>query len=236
MKMFQFPPEPDYASTLRSTEAALAANRQLLRSARAKRRRIEKNIQSLGIPDSILLASATIRVLAPAETHIARWPCLRHLREQGVPDDPVRLCLLDQIIDEFTASHTDEVSLADHGDISREVRRQRAADIIAQYKLMEYVREVNLRQGIAPTSSQLIVRLQQTWPFERVPGVTNTGERIAIGSASGGRRFLADWRRRFGVTYGRLPPGSDLTAETIEKQAGSQKRGTQKWNPLGRPT
>jgi hypothetical protein len=91
-----------------------------------------------------------------------------------------------------------------------------------------------LKQGIAPSSSQLIVRLQQSWPFHDLLGITNTGERIAFGSASGGRRFLANWRRRFGVTYGRLPPGSDLTAETIENQAGSQKRGTQKWNlPAG---
>ena len=39
-----------------------------------------------------------------------------------------------------------------------------------------------------------------------------------------------------GVTYGRAPPGSNLTAEAIEKQPGSEKRGTQKRVPAGRPT
>jgi hypothetical protein len=232
--MFSLPLEPEHSSTLRSARAALARNRQLLRAAQGKRKRLEKKIKQLGIPNSILMASATIRALAPAEKHIARWPCLTHLREQAKPDDPVRLCLLDQIIDEFIASHPDEVIFEENGDIGRKARRQRAADTIAQYKLMEYVRDINLKQGIAPSSSQLIVRLQQSWPFHDLLGITNTGERIAFGSASGGRRFLANWRRRFGVTYGRLPPGSDLTAETIENQAGSQKRGTQKWNlPAG---
>jgi len=150
--------------------------------------------------------------------------------------DQVRLCLLDQVIEEFMLSHMDTMPPNALDDPASRSRRQRAADAIAQYKLMEYVREVNMKQGIAPTSEQLLVRLTQAWPFDEATGIENTGKRVSAMTAGAQRRWMAAWRERFGVTYGRLPPGSDLTEEVIEKQATEQKRGTQKREPGGHAT
>ena len=232
--MLRFGAEKESSATLRSAHEALAMNRREIKAAQARRRRLEKNISNLGIPEATLHLSATIRALAPNDGHIARWPCLRCLEPSGVANKQVGLCLLDQVIEEFMEAHIDLMPPNALDDPASRSRRQRAADLIAQYKLMEYVREENMKQGIAPSSEQLLVRLTQTWPFDEASGIENTGARVSGSTPSGIRRWMSAWRERFGVTFGRLPPGSDLPADTIEKQAGTQKRGTQKWDPAGR--
>ena len=219
-------------------------NRRAIRREQARLRRLQRKHHSrYGLTEETLLLCATMKELAPDEPEIARWAAQRSLADPTEAQDCVRACLIDDVIDECRREHLAGVQAQSDGAAANTNRRQRAADLIAQHRLMTWVRHVNIEQGIAPSSDQMLQQLKACWTFQEQPDLTNTAEKISTGSSSGTRRWLTDWRRRFGITFGRLPPGCDLTPEVIENQVSSPERGsknepifgTQFWVPKRPP-
>lgn len=206
---------------------ALSQNTKALRRERARLRRMKvKHEERLGLTEEALLMCATIKELAPEEPWIARWSAVRSLQEATHAMPRVRLCLIDDLIEEFRAEHIESLAAHGEGRLGNTNRRQRAAEVIAQHRLMAWVRDVNISQGIAPSSDLMMHHLKACWTFGDEPDLVDAAQRLAAGNPSSVRRWFTDWRRRFGITFGRLPPGSDLPATEIENQVLNQNLGS----------
>lgn len=206
---------------------ALAENTRALRRERARLRRMKvKHEERLGLTEEALLLCATIKELAPEEPSIARWSAVRSLQEATDAMPRVRLCLIDDLIEEFRAEESESQGAHGEGRLANTNRRQRAADVIAQHRLMAWVRDVNMSQGIAPSSDLMMHHLQACWTFGDAPDLVDTAQRLATANPSSVRRWFTDWRRRFGITFGRLPPGCELPATEIENQVWNQNLGS----------
>ena len=227
-----------------TSAAKLAEIRKALRREQRKRRRLQgRDELRYGLTDETLLFCATIKELAPDEPHIARWAAVRSLDDASKPEGCVRCCLIDDLIEEWRHEHSHMVRMQVDGNATDSHRRQRAADLIAQHRLMSWVYQVNLTNGIAPSSDQMLQRFRESWSFHDEPDLTNMAEKLTEGSPSGARRWLTDFRRRFGITFGKLPPGCDLSAEEIQNQVFGTKMGSKNepicgthfWVPKRRP-
>lgn len=202
----------------------LAVIRRALRSEQRKLRRMRSRLDTnYGLTDETLLFCATVKELAPEQPEIARWAAVRSLADAREAEGCVRSCLIDDLIEEFRQQCSHRLGAQVEVNAANSNRRQRAADLIAQHRLMAWVSEVNRTRGIAPSSDHMLQRFRAFWSFGDQPDLMNTAEKLANGSPSGARRWFTDWRRRFGITFGKLPPGCDLSAEEIQNQVLARK-------------
>ena len=96
-----------------------------------------------------------------------------------------------------------------------------AARYIVEHKLFAWVRNQNVRQGLAPSRAQLVERAIETIP-DIAPVEVQDSLRgwLNHSSARSQRRWLASFRRRWGARIGQLRAASTIPIEEMQRKAG----------------
>jgi len=201
----------------------LEQNLKALRAEKRRLRTLEKKEEHLGLTEAAMWMAGAILELAPESPSIARAYILLAMKSREDSCDIVTACVIDDTIADFVKSNPSKFDGTDMAPSCR-ARRQRASRFVAEYKLKEYIKEKNEQNGVAPPSSSCLIHYVQELNKIGSPGAEDLTKKLQHRSASGSRRWMTDWRRRWGLTFGQMPPGCQMTADEISVQVLIEKR------------
>ncbi len=93
-------------------------------------------------------------------------------------------------------------------------RLRRAQKFLAEQRLHEWLEETNITKGIAPLSTVVLQRSAQGEGMSPPPALAMATSRKSK------LQWLRRWRRRWGVSMARLPPGDRPPPEECQRKAG----------------
>ena len=88
---------------------------------------------------------------------------------------------------------------------SEQRARQRVHDFVAELELWSWVQRMNSQHGYTPSSGHMLERHVEAWPWKSTPNVDNAAYLISASGAAKQRDWARNFRRRWGMTWARLP-------------------------------
>ena len=195
-------------------DAELAAARRELKTERQRQKDAKRRVWVL----SEWLSSVVLILysLAGHTSTVARLFLARAARKRKWPAKTEEQ--LNTIIeDKFLAVDVDHLTgLADLEAPTDPSAMKAAAKFYEEWRLVEWVKQMNVTKGVAPSTERVLARYEEV--RTELPVACRPGH-VGTAAASKARSWARRWRLRWGGRHGTLRARSDITAAEIRDKA-----------------
>ena len=212
------PSSEELGARKRELDEALAMARSDLKRAKAQERDCRKRADAAWKLSGFLLhASLIIYALAGYVAEPAVCFLKSSGRQRHWPDKSKEELEL-MVENAFLEVDVDELArLTDRGDPSEPAAMMKAVSLVEEWRLAVWVRSLNSEQGVAPSTSSVLQRLE-----ERRASLPEGFRPAAVGRSAQAkaRMWCRRWRLRWGGRHARIRLREDVTLTELRDKAG----------------